>query len=351
MKRFLFVVRILIIPLVMVLYVGILFRNLNEGARRSLQLQKDVATADKVHILINIVKADLNNEEVTARLRFRVAGKIAENEITPSVNLRFLVGFIRGQQEFVFRRGQRMTPIEGEFSLDGVSNRYPFDAHQTTLAFLVTKPGRAERPVSAAAPAASAIPLKSLVKSKKQKANPAKQAVPAPAAASPVVVGTTLAGTAALERNDPVPISYNLTASIPGIKFRGETLKGAHEEVTEIQLRMTRADNVIVVSMIIMVMMMCLAMSLLAMVLYSMVGGKESTLLPLSLSVSLIFGLPALRNAQPNVPPLGAFSDYLSFLWAEFIVAASTVIVVWRWILSSRREKTTENSEAPKDKS
>jgi hypothetical protein len=98
-------------------------------------------------------------------------------------------------------------------------------------------------------------------------------------------------------------------------------------------------------------MMMCLAMSLLAMVLQSAAGGKESTLLPLSLSVSLIFGLPALRNAQPNVPPLGAFSDYLSFLWAEFIVASSTVIVIWRWILSAREKKIPEKSDEPKDKS
>jgi uncharacterized protein DUF4436 len=346
MKRFMSVIRILIIPMVMVLYLAMLSRNLNESGRRSLQIQKDVAVADQVHIFINIVKADLNNEEVTAQMRFRVAGKIAEDAITPSVNLRFLVGFIRGQQEFVFKRGQRMIPIEGEFSLDGASNRYPFDKHQTTLAFLCTKPARVERPAPAS-PAAPAEPKKSRRLFFKPKADQAKQGAPA----SPVVVGTTVAGTAALEKNDPVPISYELTASIPGIKFRGETLQGVHEEVTEIQLRMTRADNVIGVSIVLMTMMMCLAMSLLAMVLQSAVGGKGALLLPLSLSVSLIFGLPALRNAQPNVPPLGAFSDYLSFLWAEFIVAGSTVIVVWRWILSSRREKTPEHAEPPKDTS
>ena len=181
MKRLLFVIRILVIPMVIGLYVAILFRNLHEGERRSLQLQKDVTAPDRVHIFINIVKADINNEEITARLRFQVTGKIAEDEITPSVNLKLMVGFIRGQQEFEFRRGQRMVPIEGEFSLEGAANRYPFDAHQGTLAFLITKPVRVEKPAPAAASAAPATPPKSRGLFRKLKSPPAKQAVPPPA--------------------------------------------------------------------------------------------------------------------------------------------------------------------------
>jgi len=56
-----------------------------------------------------------------------------------------------------------------------------------------------------------------------------------------------------------------------------------------------------------------------------------------SLSVTLLFGLPALRNSQPAVPPLGAFGDYLSFLWAEQIVAVSAVVMIWTWLVRERR--------------
>jgi hypothetical protein len=53
-------------------------------------------------------------------------------------------------------------------------------------------------------------------------------------------------------------------------------------------------------------------------------------------SVSLIFGLPALRNnLEPSVPPVGVFGDNVAFIWAELIVAVSTV-VVWTWIVKSR---------------
>ena len=141
-------------------------------------------------------------------------------------------------------------------------------------------------------------------------------------------------GPAALEQ-DHVPISIDLTASVPGVKFSGQISRTQSHEVTGIDLSIRRADDVIAVTIIVMLTMMCLALSLLAMVLRATAVKGQSTLLPLSLSVSL-FGLPALRNnVEPGVPPVGVFGDYVSFTWAELIVAASTVVVVWTWIVKS----------------
>jgi hypothetical protein len=75
---------------------------------------------------------------------------------------------------------------------------------------------------------------------------------------------------------------------------------------------------------------------LLAMALKATTAGEKTDLLPLSVSISLIFGLPALRNIQPGVPPVGALVDYITFIWAELIVAASAVIIVWAWLLRTR---------------
>jgi hypothetical protein len=97
---------------------------------------------------------------------------------------------------------------------------------------------------------------------------------------------------------------------------------------------------VITVSMGIQLLMLCLALSVLAMVLFGTIKRSESALVPLSVSVTLIFGLPALRDAQPNVPPLGVFSDYISYLWAESIVASATIIAIWIWILRHYHKKT-----------
>jgi hypothetical protein len=82
--------------------------------------------------------------------------------------------------------------------------------------------------------------------------------------------------------------------------------------------------------------MIGLAISVLAMVLHVRTASGEWDLVPLSLSLSLILGLPALRNVQPGVPSVGAFSDNVIFIWAEWIVAVSAVVTVWHWLLRPR---------------
>ncbi len=94
----------------------------------------------------------------------------------------------------------------------------------------------------------------------------------------------------------------------------------------------------IAVSLIVMLMMTALSTSLLAMAIRAITTAERVDLLPLSVSISLIFGLPALRNIQPGVPPVGALVDNVMFIWAELIVAASAVIIVWTWLLRTRAE-------------
>jgi hypothetical protein len=52
-----------------------------------------------------------------------------------------------------------------------------------------------------------------------------------------------------------------------------------------------------------------------------------------------------VTNANPSTQELtarlgfrlaGALVDYVTFIWAELIVAASAVIIVWTWLLRSR---------------
>jgi hypothetical protein len=50
------------------------------------------------------------------------------------------------------------------------------------------------------------------------------------------------------------------------------------------------------------------------------------------MAVSLIFGLPALRNIQPGIPPPGTFGDSVAFTWAEIAAAASAVALIAHWL-------------------
>ena len=292
-------------PLVGSLYVAILIFNLHESERRSLRL-REAKDGDRVGVSIRVMEANLNRSELRVQIRLRPVGNLTKDGVTPARNLKLFLNASQGSQEIDFPVGEIMRPFEAEFSLDGDTNRYPFDRHQTTLGFLLTASGLLDRSPT-----------------------PSSHALTSPS------IPNLAIDPAALEQ-DHVPISIDLTASIPGVKFSGQISRVQSHEVTGIDLSIRRADNVIGVTIVVMLTMMCLALSLLAMVLRATAVKGQSTLLPLSLSVSLIFGLPALRNnMEPGVPPVGVFGDYVSFTWAELIVAASTVVVVWTWIVRS----------------
>ena len=303
---------ILIIICLLAVYVAVLLRGLTESTRRSLLLRDETDTTDRMFISIEVTNANTSTKELTARLGFRVVGSVATDNVTPAVDLKLLINNIHGPQEFDFPKGKRMNRIDAMFPLQGDSNKYPLDHYATTVRLLMISPARNVQPQTSKVPGSM------------------------PEIAQPSDELTV--GSSALQDHAPVALSVSVSASMPGIRFTGNVSRGATQEPTGINLGVTRANSVIVVSLIVMLTMAALSTSLLAMVLKATTAEKKVDLLPLSLSISLIFGMPALRNIQPGVPPVGVLADYIIFIWAELIVAASAVIIVWTWLFRSRPE-------------
>ena len=61
------------------------------------------------------------------------------------------------------------------------------------------------------------------------------------------------------------------------------------------------------------------------------------------MAVSLIFGLPALRNIQPGIPPPGTFGDSIAFTWAEIAAASSAVALIAHWLYRRIGSPPAEN--------
>src|SRR5580658_3617735 len=301
---------ILIILLILAVYAAVVLRGLTESTRRSLLLRDETEAVDRVYISIVTTNANPATHELTAQVSFRLAGKIGEDEVTPAVDLHLLINNFRGEQEFEFPKGKRMNRIEVVFPLNGDLNKYPLDRYDTTVRILVTTPARNVQPETPKIPASIT-----------QHTHPTDELA---------------VSTSALLQNEPVALSILISASVPGIRFQGSVSRGSSQEPTGIELHLSRANNVIAVSVIVVLMMTKLSMSLLAMAIRAITTVERTDLLPLSVSISLIFGLPALRNIQPGVPPVGALVDYVTFIWAELIVAASAVIIVWTWLLRTR---------------
>jgi hypothetical protein len=307
--------RPLLVLSILAFYCAILLRNLDEGKRRSLRLRDDTDSTD--HVVMSVLVTGVNpvTQELTAQIGFRPEGALAQDEVTPAVDLKLLTNNVRSQQEFEFPKGKRMSRIEAVFPLNGELNRYPLDHYDTTLWLLMTTPARKAKPETS-----------QISQSPQVSQGSEEEATQSDHLA---VSATTL------KQGTAVPLTIALSASTPGIKFNGNVSRESSLKVTGIELKIRRADNVIAVSIILMVLMSGLAMSLLGMVFKAMTFGSKVDLVPLSISISLIFGLPALRNVQPGVPPVGAFGDFLSFIWAEIIVGTSAIILIWTWLLRS----------------
>lgn len=307
--------RTLVVLSILVLYSAILIRNLSEGTRRSLQLRDDTDSTDHVVVSVLVTEVDPSTQELTAQISLRPQGALAQDAVTPALDLRLLTNNVRSQQEFDFPKGKRMNRIEAVFPLNGDLNRYPLDHYRTTLWLLMTTPAGRAQPQAAGPPENSEVHENSGEEAPR---------------GDHLAVGAT-----ALQQSTTVPLTIAMTASTPGIKFEGSVSRESSLKVAGIELKIRRADNVIAVSVVLMTLMGGLAMSLLGMVLKATTHGPKVDLVPLSISISLIFGLPALRNVQPGVPPVGAFGDYVCFIWAEIIVGLSAIIIIWTWLRHS----------------
>jgi hypothetical protein len=292
----------------------------NEKSLRSLELTDEVTVADHLRVEITVTGVDVAKGQLMARLRMRPSGRIGTEFRTPSVRLKLYVNNSPGQQEFEFPAGQGMTRIEATVPLEGDLNRYPFDKYESNIWLY------ADTAPPPQAPQASRVP-----KANAPQANPELG-----------VAGEELAlDKDSLQKNLPVPLSISLSASTSGVKYAGEVIRNKDSAATRVRLKLTRPFNVINTSITVMGLMMGLALSVVAMVINRIMSSEKSDLLPLSLSITLIFGLPALRSIQPGVPTVGVLGDYFSFIWAELFVAASAIIMMCTWLLRSRKSKTT----------
>src|SRR5258706_127455 len=69
----------LIAVIIFAVYLSGLWMNFTEGDRRTLALEIPSAGADYLQMDVNVAHADLLRSEITARITFRLAGKLAQD--------------------------------------------------------------------------------------------------------------------------------------------------------------------------------------------------------------------------------------------------------------------------------
>jgi hypothetical protein len=309
------IIRAIFVIGIFAIYFTVLWMGLTEEGRRSLIIDKSAASSeDFVSIDVRVTSVSTSQGLLSERIRLVPMGRFALDKITPTTDLRLLINSVSGKQVVIFPKGERIVPIEVSSLLSGNQNRYPFDHYSTDIDLLVT------------------TPVKKKVQPPEQKPDDT---------ANPLST-TLLVGTNDLDSSETIPINESFTATFPGIKFEGTVTVDDTYKLMHTTVEMRRANNVITVSLMVMTVMFVLAVSIMGMVLNVTASPGEVNLVPLSLCVALIFGLPALRNVQPNVPGMGVLGDYISFIWAELIVSISAIALAWIWIIRSRESRKSK---------
>lgn len=304
------------------LYLFSLWSSQTEESRRAITLTETASSEDYVQLDVRVTEIDPVKALLYERIRLIPRGKFAIDRNRPAQDLTLLLNSVAGQQTIHFPKGERIEPIDAAVSLVGDSNKYPFDLYRADLDVLVSqKLMRASVKVPFGGPN---VPLE------------------------PIEPGGLVVSAGDLEKSVPLPVLERVNASIPQFKFNGSITHDDAEKVTRTEISARRANNVIFSSLVIMITMMGLAVSITAMAIKATRPGVQFDLLPLSLSISLIFGLPALRNTQPGVPGVGVLGDYVSFIWASLLVSLSAIALSWTWIFKTHQEhESGKERQAP----
>jgi Domain of unknown function (DUF4436) len=314
------IIRAFAVLAMVAVYVTVLWMGMTEESRRSLTVVKSSATSDD-YVIINVRVTSIDTVQglLHERIRLIPMGRFAKDKTTPASDLKLLINSVSGKQAVVFPKGERIIPIEFSSLLSGNQNRYPFDRYTTDIELVVTAPAQKT---------AEPVPEENL----DENTDP--------------LATTLIVGASDLDHSETIPLKENFIASIPGVRFNGAVTQDGTYKLMHTTIVIRRAYNVICVSLLVMTVMFVLAVSIVGMVLHVHASPGEINLLPLSLCIALIFGLPALRNVQPGVPPVGGFNDYLCFIWAELMVSISAITLAWTWIVRSGRDR---RSNVPAD--
>jgi hypothetical protein len=309
-----------------------------EGVKQSAAIS-DAGDKDPNHIeaIVKILSIDPIKGDISARIEFDPKGNLLDEKTGALARpVKFFVNSANAKQETDFAKGKRMQPVEVVISMyDGVVTDYPFDKHKGFLEMYFTVPAE-KKP--ATPPAETPKPADS----GETAAAPATTPTPAPegAPAAEMPKPTDAPKVADEEvKNDPtgaaddVSIAVDFSGSLPGYRIQAEKTKDSDDDYVGIDLQVARSSTVVFYAGFVMFLMWGATLAVLFLTLSVVLRGRKIEVSMFSFLAAAIFAMIAVRNAQPAVPPIGTFSDFISFFWAEVILVLCLLTIIFTWLL------------------
>jgi Domain of unknown function (DUF4436) len=298
------VIAAIVVLVLLFAYVTVLRSYNHEGDERSFHIaDKQTAGADYIKVGIKVISVDPVKGDMVVRLEFDPEGALAKDEFSPAEDMTLFINSVTGKQEHKFEKGKRINPIDATVTLVGQASDYPFDSHDANLWMILTTPVKAESHAE----------------------QPKEAGDEEPGGAKPPAKASVF------DSNEPVAMAVDFEGSIPGLKLEAEKDKESELGYTSIDMKISRSSTVVFFSTFLMVLMLCLTAAAATIMLRFWLGNRKVELAAMSLYGAMLFAFPAMRNSQPGVPPLGTYSDYVSFFWAEALIAILLVTIITLW--------------------
>lgn len=283
--RKLLIKRIIITLIFLALFIGAfsgaLYFYQNDRTQRSANLTfGDEKEPNRMEVTVTLLGVDPVKGELNFRFASLPEGTYAAKEERLSKDLKFFTGIESGKAEVTLEKNRIPDPVTGTISLaSGKVSDYPFDAHSSNLYLFFSNPK---------------------------------------------------------DEQEEIPMLVHFHGAITGYNIDADYIPKTEFESSDsyIGLRINVSRSVITKSFAIFIM---IAMWMIGLVVFVMVMVMVWQPRPIefgmfTLNAAMLFALPAVRNLQPNVPPPGSLSDFLSFFWAESLVAISLPILFFTWL-------------------
>ncbi|PZO41690.1 MAG: DUF4436 domain-containing protein [Pseudanabaena frigida] len=283
-NRKLLMKRIFIILLFLVLFIGAfsgaLYFYQNDRTQRSADLNfGDDKEPNRINVAVSLLGVDPIKSEINLRFVPIPEGTYVK-DARLTKELKFFTGIESGKAEATLEKNRIPDAVTGSLSIaKGRVSDYPFDVHSSDFFLFFTNPK---------------------------------------------------------DEKEEIPMSVDFYGAISGYNIDVDYIPKAEFESSDsyIGLRVNVSRSVITKSFSIFLM---IAMWLIGLVIFTMTMIVVWQPRPIefgmfTLIAGMLFALPAVRNLQPSVPPLGGLSDFLSFFWAESLVAVSMPILFFTWL-------------------
>ncbi len=246
----------------------------------------DQNEVDSNHIELNlqITNIDPVKGDVQIRVHPEPVGNYSVDSVTLSKDITIFTNSNSGKNEFIFKKGSRINPFEVTVDMyEGYLMEYPYDKHKAFISLHIVTPEK---------------------------------------------------DSSGQITNVEVPIvkETNFLASIQGYRVSTANEIESSGGYTGLEIFLERTSAVKMFSQFIMILFWLITISI-ALVVFSIVFRNRKVEYSMFAFLSaMLFAMPALRGVQPFIPTIGCLSDYAAFFWAEGVIAASLLIMVFTWL-------------------